>query len=361
MSDSMNAIDVAYQTEVSIESKTTEQLTAEVNVRYRQAESLAAMSATMLADAGRRLIEIKGRIPHGQFEDWCSENLEFSKSKAEKMMKLAERMDDENSLFSKTETFTDIGISRVWALLAAPEEVAAEIVETHDVSDMTVRELKEEIQALKRRVKEEEDKRHEAEMTVFSPYEQEKADMEANIEHMSEELKNYKAAAEEFDQILGDSEAKREDLAKELSEERSALAEIQAKLDKAKEDLKKQKEKQKALEASKDDDVKKAIEEALPELEKKAREEGAADAAATLAKNAEDIAMLQEEIERLEAEKEKLSNTSLMEFKVLCDQLQDVNIKIEALIDTTHKKDAELADKMGQALMHLLTEEFRYF
>ena len=183
MSDSMNAIDVAYQTEVSLESKSTEQLTAEVNVRYRQAESLAAMSATMLADAGRRLIEIKGRIPHGQFEDWCAENLEFSKSKAEKMMKLSEKMDDENSLFSKTETFTDIGISRIWALLAAPEEVAAEIVETHDVNEMTVRELKEQIQTLKRRVKEEEDKRHEAEMTVFTPYEQEKADMEANIEH----------------------------------------------------------------------------------------------------------------------------------------------------------------------------------
>lgn len=361
MSDSMNAIDVTYQTEVSIENKSTEQLTAETNTFYRQAESLAGMSAAMLAEAGRRLIEVKSRIPHGEFTDWCENNLEFSYRKAARMMQLAEKMDDENGLFSKMPTLATIGISRVWELLAAPEEVAAEIVETHDVGDMTVRELKEEIQALKRRVKEEEDKRHEAEMTVFSPYEQEKADMEANIEHMSEELKNYKAAAEEFDQILGDSEAKREVLAKELDEGRTALADIQEKLTKAKEDLKKQKEKLKAAEAAKDEEVRKGIEEALPDLEKKAREEGAADAAATLAKNAEDIAMLQEEIERLEAEKAKLSNTSLMEFKVLCDQLQDINIKIENLIDATHKKDGELADKMGQALMHLLTEEFRYF
>ena len=145
MSSNVNAIDVTYQTEVNLENKSTEQLAAEVNVRYHQAEGLANMSAMMLADAGRRLIEIKGRIPHGQFESWCADNLEFSKSKAEKMMKLAERVDDESSLFSKTETFTDIGISRVWALLAAPEEVAAEVIETHDVSDMTVRELKEEI------------------------------------------------------------------------------------------------------------------------------------------------------------------------------------------------------------------------
>ena len=144
--EGMNAIDVTFRTEISIENKSTEQLTAEVNVRYRQAEQLAGMSAMMLADAGRRLIEIKARIPHGQFETWCADNLEFSKSKAEKMMKLAERVADENSLFSKTETFTDIGISRVWALLAAPEEVAAEVIETNDVESMTVRELKAEPQ-----------------------------------------------------------------------------------------------------------------------------------------------------------------------------------------------------------------------
>ena len=88
MSDSMNAIDVAYQTEVSLESKSTEELTAETNTYYRQAESLAAMSATMLAEAGRRLIEVKSRIPHGDFTDWCEKNLEFSYRKAARMMQL---------------------------------------------------------------------------------------------------------------------------------------------------------------------------------------------------------------------------------------------------------------------------------
>lgn len=331
MSDSMNAIDVTYQTEVSIENKSTEQLTAEVNVRYRQAESLAAMSATMLADAGRRLIEIKGRIPHGQFEEWCSENLEFSKSKAEKMMKLAEKMDDENSLFSKTETFTDIGISRIWALLAAPEEVAAEIVETHDVSDMTVRELKEQIQTLKRRVKEEEDKRHEAEMTVFSPFEQEKADMEANIEHMTEELKSYKAAAEELESVKKD-------------------------LEDAKAKLKKQKEKQKALEAAKDEEIRKGIEESRSEIEKKAKEDALQESAAEIAKNTDEIMLLQETVEKLEAEKAKLSNTSLMEFKVLCDQLQDIVGKIKSLIDRTYDKDRALSLRMTEVYTQLIDE-----
>ena len=56
-----------------------------------------------------------------------------------------------------------------------------------------------------------------------------------------------------------------------------------------------------------------------------------------------------------------MSNTALLEFKVLCDQLQDINIKIEKLIDNTKNKDPELSIKMQDALIHLLTEEFRYY
>ena len=97
-SESMNAIDVAFQTEVSIESKSTEQLKAEANTFYKQAEQLAGMSAMMLAETGRRLTEVKNRIPHGEFQKWCEENLEFSYRKAARTMQLAEKMDDERLL-----------------------------------------------------------------------------------------------------------------------------------------------------------------------------------------------------------------------------------------------------------------------
>jgi len=345
MSDSMNAIDVTFRTEVSIENKSTEQLAAEVNVRYRQAEGLANMSAMMLADAGRRLIEIKGRIPHGQFESWCAENLEFSKSKAEKMMKLAERVDDENSLFSKTETFTDIGISRIWALLAAPEEVAAEVIETHDVSDMTVRELKEEIARLK-------EEKAAAERKADT-LDHNNDDIRKEVSRLQGKLAES-VTQEEFDQMQEVAQAKLQGLTEELNEARAASAEVQAKLDKAKEDLKKQKAKQKELEAAKDEEVQKGIEEAKADIEKKAKEEGAADAAAALAKNAEDIEILQAEIEKLEAEKAKLSNTALMEFKVYVDQLQDIYDKLNDMITEESLNDEELGTKMKTALQMVI-------
>lgn len=327
MSDSMNtAIDVNYQTEVAIENKSTEQLTAEVNVRYRQAESLASMSLTMLADAGRRLIEIKGRIPHGQFEDWCANNLEFSKSKAEKMMKLAERTDEEGSLFSKTETFTDIGISRVWALLAAPEEVAAEVIEKNDVSEMTVRELKEKIRKLKEEKIAAEARADAADLALNSADAQDLADAQNALEHMKEELER---------------------------KEENRLAAIEAK-DNIAEQLKKAKEKLKAAKAAKDEEVAKAIEAGRADIEKKAKEDALADVAATLGQNSEDINRLEAEVERLEAETAKLSNTTLMEFKVYVDQLQDIYFKINDLISEENLRDEESGAKMQAALQKIV-------
>lgn len=337
----MNAIDVTFQTEISIENKSTEQLTAEVNVRYHQAEGLASMSAMMLADAGRRLIEIKGRIPHGQFETWCADNLEFSKSKAEKMMKLAERVADENSLFSKTETFTDIGISRVWALLAAPEEVAAEVIETNDVESMTVRELKAELARVK---EEKEAAEHKAEMIDHN-----NDDIRKELASMQRKLSET-VTEEEFNEMQAAAQAQKEDLTKELNEAKAAADEIQVKLDKAKEDLKKQKAKQKELEAAKEEEIQKGIEEAKTDIVKKAKDEAHAEFIADLEQNAKDIKQLQEEIERLEAERAKLSNTSLMEFKVYVDQLQDIYFKICDIITEENQRDEATGAKMQTAL-----------
>ncbi len=341
----MNAIDVTFRTEISIENKSTEQLTAEVNVRYRQAEQLAGMSAMMLADAGRRLIEIKARIPHGQFETWCADNLEFSKSKAEKMMKLAERVADKNSLFSKTETFTDIGISRVWALLAAPEEVAAEVIETNDVESMTVRELKAELA----RVKEEK----EAAERKAEIIDHNNDDIRKELASMQRKLSET-VSEEEFAEMQAAAQAQKEDLTKELSEAKAEAADIQAKLDKAKEDLKKQKAKQKDLEAARDEEVKKAIEGKTAEIEEQAAARARETSQELLDRTQRQVGDLQEYIEKLEAEKAKLSNTSLMEFKVYVDQLQDIYFKICDIITEENQRDEATGAKMQTALQKIV-------
>lgn len=342
MSDGMNtAIDVAFQTEVSIESKSTEQLTAEANTLYHQAERLAGMSAVMLAETGRRLIEVKNRTPHGEFGKWCEENLEFSYRKAARTMQLAEKMDDENSLFSKMPTLANIGISRVWALLAAPEEVAAEVVENNDVESMKVRELQDEIAKVKAEKEAAERKANTLEGNNDS--------IRKELASMQRELAES-VTEKEFNEMQAAAQAQKEDLTKELNEAKAESGAIQAKLDKAKEDLKKLKAKQKELEAAKDEEVQKAIEGKVSEIEAKAKADAEAHSQELLDRTQRQVKDCMEQIEKLEAEKAKLSNTALMKFKVYVDQLQDIYDKLNDMITEESLKDEELGNKMRTAL-----------
>ena len=342
MSDSMNtAIDVPFQTEVSIESKSTEQLTAEANTLYHQAERLAGMSAMMLAETGRRLIEVKSRIPHGEFGKWCEKNLEFSYRKAARTMQLAEKMDDENSLFSKMPTLANIGISRVWALLAAPEEVAAEVVENNDVESMKVRELQDEIAKVKAEKEAAERKANTLEGNNDS--------IRKELASMQRELAES-VTEKEFNEMQAAAQAQKEDLTKELNEAKAESGAIQAKLDKAKEDLKKLKAKQKELESAKDEEVQKAIEGKVSEIEAKAKADAEAHSQELLDRTQSQVKNCMEQIEKLEAEKAKLSNTALMEFKVYVDQMQDIYDKLNDMITEESLKDEELGAKMRTAL-----------
>lgn len=318
-------IDVNYDTEIAIEAKSTEQLTAEVNVRYRQAESLASMSAAMLADAGRRLIEIKGRIPHGEFGQWCADNLEFSYRKASRMMQLAEKMDDENSLFSKMPTSADLGISRVWELLAAPEEVAAEVVETEDVAELTIKELREKIKAVTAEKEAAEARADAAELAAGSAGEQELEDMRLSVEHMKEELDK-----------------------KEIERANAVTAQ-----QKATDQLAKSKEKLKDLKDKQQEIVDKAIEERAEELRKEARDE----VEEKLKGYEEDIKDNEEEIERLTKKLQNAENDDFARFRAQANILQNAFNDCLGAIDSTSVTNKDGAEAMKAALRKILNME----
>lgn len=104
----MNIVETQYKEITSLQDRETEQLTIEVNTIYQQMEAIGNIGLQLAAEAGERLIEIKGRLAHGEFESWCKDNLTFSKRKAENMMRWSQKCKDENSIFSKTQTFTDL-------------------------------------------------------------------------------------------------------------------------------------------------------------------------------------------------------------------------------------------------------------
>lgn len=308
----MNEItNVEYEVQKELTDKTTEELQIEVNGLYHQMEMIGNIAMMIAANAGQRLLVIKDRLNHGEFESWCESHLDFSKRKAEMMMSLAKRCEEENSLFSKTQTFADLSISKVFALLAAPEEVAVEVIENSDISEMTVRELKEEIADLKSQ----------------------------NAEIV--ELKNIIKVLEEEKSEPGISSDELEKRDKEIED--------------LKEKLKKEKEKAKQIKSKNDEEVKKALEEARVELDReleKAVATAKVQAKAENLKTEEDLSKARAEVEKLNAA--VASGEVLAAFRINVNNLQST---FNECMNQLDQMDKDSAEKFKGALKKILTNE----
>lgn len=204
---------------------------------------------------GRCLIEAKDMLPHGEWKDWLADRVEFSERAAQRFMKLAREWSNPTAL-------SDLGATKALALLALPEEEREKFVEDHNVIDMTTRQLE---QAIKER--DEARKAAEAAKAEASTAEQARAKMAEDMALLNARL----TGAREDQEMAMQTTAR---LEKELAELKSrpvevavetvadpealekaraeAVAEMQAKLDKAKEAAAKAKYRQQKAEADLD-------------------------------------------------------------------------------------------------------------
>lgn len=332
MSDSIEA---KYQI---VQERTLPVIASEIHQIERTVFGVAMDGAIQI---GLKLQEAKAMIPAGEWVKWLDENLNYSKRQAYNFMEIADNYGDKNSPYFNLQTSANLSISKALELLRLPEETVESFAEEHDIESETVKSLREEIAKIKAE--------KEAAERKADTLDHNNDDIRKEMSHLQGKLAES-VTQEEFDQMQEVAQAKLQGLTEELNEARAASAEIQAKLDKAKEDLKKQKAKQKELEAAKDEEVQKSIEEAKTDIVKKAKDEAHAEFVADLEQNAKDIKQLQEEIEHLEADKAKLSNTALLEFKVLADQFQDVYWKMNEIITEQNEKDPALGAKLQGAL-----------
>lgn len=244
---------------------------------------------------GIRLQEAKEQVGHGNFEEWCKENLNYSGRTAERFMKLSTEYGGENGLISKTTTLSDLSISKALTLLKVPEEEREEFVEEHDVDTMTVKELEEAVREAK----------EEAE--------------QANAQLKARE----------------DSEA---DLMSQLEKEKKRA-------ESAKEKLKKEKEKR-------EEEIASAVAKEREEIREQAKKE--AGAALSEAEKARDD--LADENAALKRRLDNSGNESIVKFKILVDQLQDIFDQAGQCILV--EPDQERSDKMNAALKQVV-EKFK--
>ena len=325
----MEIVNAEYREIVDLDEKSTEELTEKANTLYQQMQLIGAVGIQMAADAGRCLTKIKERIGHGNWGDWCKRNLEFSERKAQNMMKLAAEMHEKNGIFSNPQTFADIEISKVYALLAAPEEVQKAVLENPKTEEMNVREFQEEIKRLKAELAAERAK-EEADTSA-----EELAEAEKKIEELTLQigiLQEGKSQAEWEREVEG------------------LQKKIEAEVQKAKEAAKKLKD----AKASAAAEAEKAAEAAAKKAKEDAKAEAKAEVEKETAKLAGEVSAARAEIEKLEKKLANSSSAEIAEFKVKADQLQKDFRACMKCIEDMYGKDLGQASKMASALKKVM-------
>lgn len=325
----MEIVNAEYREIENLDSKSTEELTAKTNTLYQQMQLIGAMGIQVAAEAGRCLTKIKERIGHGNWGDWCKRNLDFSERKAQNMMKLAAEMHEKNGIFSNPQTFADIEISKVYALLAAPEEVQKAVLENQKTEEMNVREFQDEIKRLKAELAAERAKEQ------VDTSAEELAAAEQKIEELSAQVKILQE---------GKSEAEWEQEVQDLKQK------IDAEAQKAKDAARKLKEAKAAAAA----EAEKAAEVAAEKAKEDARVEAKAEVEKETAKLAGEVSAARAEIEKLNKKLENSTDAEIVEFKVKADQLQKDFQGCMKCIEDMYGKDLGQASKMAAALKQVM-------
>lgn len=113
------------------EKRSIETITAEIQFYKQQA-------GVSILEIGKRLIEAKEQLDHGEWLEWLEHGADISVRVAQNFMKLSKEYGNANS-------YSHLGYSKVLALLAVPAEEREEFAEAVHAEDLSVRELKQKI------------------------------------------------------------------------------------------------------------------------------------------------------------------------------------------------------------------------
>lgn len=103
---------------------------------------LKGQTAQNIIEIGKRLIEAKNQVPHGQWLDWLDKKVSFSQQTANNFMRTAEE-------FPNYQSISNLGQTKIFALLNAPKEIRDELINKGSLEEIPVSELKEQIKKLK--------------------------------------------------------------------------------------------------------------------------------------------------------------------------------------------------------------------
>ena len=311
-------------------------IAAEINLIKKQVQDTVIWGTIQI---GEKLCEAKSLVPQGEWGKWLEENVEYSQSTAENLMKLyKEYGGNQESLFdtwTNSETFGKLSYTQHLALLALPFADRQQFAEEN--SDKSTRQMQQ-------LIKERDEARAEAE--TFSA---QARDAEQNVIDMQQQLSAAKSSEGAWQKEIDKLTA-----AKHLAEtsEQNALKKVEVLEKQLKDAQKKQRETRAELKQAKEnpDIPESTMEQLRKEEEAKAAEQTAGDLQKQLEAANAALAAEQEKAKSIEEKlvaAQKKADPEMVEFNVLAQKLrQDFNI-----LDGMRRKIAVGDKEKGEKLL----------
>ena len=142
-------------TDQIMEKKTPEQLGAEIRMYVDAGRRVSLLCGI---EIGRRLVQAKEMLNHGEWLPWLEKETEFSDRSAARYMKLFDEYGaSQQGLFgpeTNSPTLSNLPISKALALLSVPESDRIDFAEEVDAEHISVRELEEKIREREQKIEE---------------------------------------------------------------------------------------------------------------------------------------------------------------------------------------------------------------
>lgn len=198
-----------------LSTRTADVIAIEINSIKDQTKNLILNNSI---EIGRRLVEAKSMLPHGEWGKWLQESVDYSQSTANNLMKIFEQYgSNQMSLFGAevdSQALGSLSYTQAVALLGVPAEEREQFVKENNVDELSTRELQKlikEKQQLEKELKE-----------ANKKAEQEKLDrerIEASLAEMQQQNSmNYELAERYKAEIEAATENGNDEKAAELQE-----------------------------------------------------------------------------------------------------------------------------------------------
>lgn len=319
--------------------RTPEVIGAEIRSLTTQARSITLWYGI---EIGRRLMEAKEMVSHGEWLPFLEQQTEFSQPTASRFMRLYKEYGaDQNSLFgaeSKYATLNNLSISNALRLLALPEEEREGFAAENDLENKSAREVEALIRektALEQQLKE----AKEGQALALAEALAERDSSQAELHTTAEQLKTARERIRELEERPTEVAVERDE---EAIQTAAAFARLEAKIeaekaaDEAIAALNKQHEQQLQQEIEK---AKKAMEE---------RDQLQKELDATTA--AGDKAVLEEQIKALQA-KISMAAPEVAAFQAAFQRVQQ---EFNQMLEAMGKAPAESREKLRKAVNTLV-------